>query len=458
MMKGNAYVKLSEVMSVRPRFLYDPLLVEGVVNLVAGEGGVGKSTLVLDWMAKATRGRLDGDYKGRPANVLIYSQEDSDSLLKARALAAGADLNRLIPFYKSNAITLPDGSTTEVRSGYTLPDDLGLIEQALTDNSAVALVVDPLTSLVGGDSNKRDDVRKALDPLAALAEKLHVTVIGLLHFNKGGGYQSDKISGSHAFRDLCRSLILVAKDDQNGRRHVTIDKSNYSQAADTSYEFTLSNRDMPDDNGEMNHIGIVTGWETSDTTVGEVINRNHAVSEPESNDCERDVIDYLTERGGSAPKAEVVKALTPDYTRKQIEHARERNKLIVSSRSGYPATAMWSYVGNPGNPGKPSVSNGSQPPIFGETEADYPHVGKPLEPRSISDSSLSDDGLPSLPSITEWARGIIGNPAPSDEEYQCMSDEQVDALANTQGLYASKAWAERERRREMESRGVPVNA
>jgi hypothetical protein len=239
---------------------------------------------------------------------------------------------------------------------------------------------------------------------------------------------------------------------------VTIDKSNYSQAADTSYEFTLSNRDMPDDNGEMNHIGIVTGWETSDTTVGEVINRNHAVSEPESNDCERDVIDYLIERGGSAPKADVVKALTPDYTRKQIEHARERNKLIVSSRSGYPATAMWSYAGNPGSPGNPSVSNGSQPPIFGETEADYPHVGKPLDPRNTNDPSLSDDGLPSLPSITEWARGIIGNPAPSDEGYRHMSDEQVDALADTQGLYASKAWMEQRRRREVQQRSAPVNA
>jgi hypothetical protein len=141
-----------------------------------------------------------------------------------------------------------------------------------------------------------------------------------------------------------------------------------------------------------------------------------------------------------------------------FSHISQASRGIVSSRSGYPATAMWSYVGNPGNPGKPPVSNGSQPPIFGETEADYPHVGKPLEPRNTSDSSTSNDGLPSLPSITQWARGIIGNPAPSDEEYRRMSDEQVSALANTQGLYASKAWAERERRREMESRGVPVNA
>lgn len=445
-MNGNTYVKLSEVKSTRPRFLYDPLLVEGVVNLIAGDGGVGKSTLVLDWIAKATRGRLEGDYRGRPANVLIYSQEDSDSLLKARALAAGADLKRLIPFYKTDTRTLPDGSTTEMRSGYTFPDDLTLIEQALTDKSAIALVVDPLTSLVGGDSNKRDDVRKALDPLAALAEKLHVTVIGLLHFNKGGGYQSDKISGSHAFRDLCRSLILVAKDDKSGTRYATIDKSNYSQGAGTSYEFNLSNRDMPDDNGEMNHIGVVTGWQVSDKSVGDVINQNHTVPEPEANDCERDVIDYLIEQGGSASKTDVVKALTPDYTRKQIEHARDRNPLIVSSRSGYPAKAMWSYAGNPGNPGKPPVSNGSQPPMFGETEADYPTVGKPSEPRNTNDPSPSNDGLPSLPSITEWTRGILSNPAPSDEEYRHMSDEQVDALADTQGLYASKAWAERERR------------
>jgi hypothetical protein len=452
-MAVNKYVDLNTVKRIRPHFLYSPLLVEGVVNLVAGEGGVGKSTLVLDWVAKASRGLLEGDYKGRPCRILIYSQEDSASLLKSRLEAAGADLDRIIPIYKQD-----DESMEGVADPYTLPADKGLLEQALTDNSASVLVLDPITSLIAGDSNKRDDVRKSLDPLAALASRLDVTVIGLLHFNKGGGYASDKISGSHAFRDLCRSLILVAKDDGTQERAASIDKSNYSQAVGTSYSFTIADKDLPDDSGETEHIGVVSGWRKSDTSVAQIINRNHAVSEPESNDCERDVIDYLTEQGGSAPKAEVVKALTPDYTRKQIEHARDRNPLIVSSRSGYPAKALWSYVGKLGNPGKPSVSNGSQLPMFGETEADYPTVGKLSEPRNTNDPSPSDDGLPSLPSITEWARGILGSPAPSDEEYQCMSDEQVDALANAQGLYASKAWAERERRREMESSGVSVNA
>ena len=453
-MNGNTYVKLSEVKSTRPRFLYDPLLVEGVVNLIAGDGGVGKSTLVLDWIAKATRGRLEGDYRGRPANVLIYSQEDSDSLLKARALAAGADLHRLIPFYKTDTRTLPDGSTTEMRSGYTFPDDLGLIKQALTDNSAAALVVDPLTSLVGGDSNKRDDVRKALDPLAALAEELHVTVIGLLHFNKGGGYQSDKISGSHAFRDLCRSLILVAKDDQSGTRYATIDKSNYSQGAGTSYEFNLSNRDMPDDNGEMNHIGVVTGWQVSDKSVGDVINRNHAVSEPEANDCERDLIAYLREHGGNVPSSQALSDLSSDWTRGQVRHAQQHCKIIKSERSGFPAKSTWSLTDTTHTDrldrlGQLADTNGSQALNSDRLDTVSPTVDRLQEPRNINDSNTLNSSLPSLPSlpsITEWARGIQSHPAPSDEEYQCMSDEQVSALANTQGLYASKAWAERERR------------
>ena len=86
------------------------------------------------------------------------------------------------------------------------------------------------------------DVRRSLDPLAATAQELGIAIIGILHFNKGGGYASDKVSGSHAFRDTVRSLILVAKDDETGECVVTLDKSSYTPQQGASYKYTLAPR------------------------------------------------------------------------------------------------------------------------------------------------------------------------------------------------------------------------
>lgn len=338
----NKYVSFADVKRERPRFLYEPFLPEGVISLMAGEAGIGKSTLALRWVALATRGQLPGDYRGRPVTVLIYEQEDSDSLLKSRLEAMGADLNRVIPICKVETV---DGE--EIRKPYTLPEDIGLLEQAATDNSAAMLVIDPITALVSGDSNKRDDVRRSLDPLAALAMRCNMTILGLQHFSKGQGRASEKVSGSHAFRDLCRSMILVARDDRTGDHVATIDKSNYSRAQGTSYGFTLENRDLTDDNGETEHVGVIDMWRESDTSVNDIMGRNHGESSPtKGGDCERDIGDYLQAHGGSASKSDVVAAMQQEHgwSKYQTQHAQQKSSgRIVSTRdSQFQSEATWS--------------------------------------------------------------------------------------------------------------------
>jgi hypothetical protein len=456
-MAVNKYVDLNAVKRIRPRFLYSPLLVEGVVNLVAGEGGVGKSTLVLDWVAKASRGLLEGDYKGRPCNILIYSQEDSASLLKSRLEAAGADLDRIIPIYKQD-----DESVEGVADPYTLPADKGLLEQALTDNSASVLVLDPITSLIAGDSNKRDDVRKSLDPLAALASRLDVTVIGLLHFNKGGGYASDKISGSHAFRDLCRSLILVAKDDGTQERAASIDKSNYSQAVGTSYSFTIADKDLPDDNGETEHIGVVSGWRKSDTSVAEIINRNHDMGGPEGNDCERDLIDYLEQQGGSATKQQVMSDLRPDWSTNQLQHAQQRCSRITSERSGFPPKATWTLTPMASTASMANIndsngfelastaSTGMIQPTMANTQDRCNSNGFEHENPCFSHISQSSRGIGASQPFKAFDVGAFLSSLPeyaNQAPWREYSDNQLHAIRERRsGLWHSKASGELARR------------
>ncbi len=85
--------------------------------------------------------------------------------------------------------------------------------------------------------------------------------------NKGGGYASDKVSGSHAFRDTVRSLILVAKDDETGECVVTLDKSSYTPQQGQSYKYTLAPRFITDDDGERMEVPIITDDETGECVV-----------------------------------------------------------------------------------------------------------------------------------------------------------------------------------------------
>ena len=313
--------KAEDTRMIRPRFLDYPLIPSGVLTLIAGRAGVSKSTLSINRAALATRGWLKGDYEGRPVNVCFSGIEDSASMQKARLIAADANLTRV------RFLTITDTRNgTSVETGLSIPRDLPEIRDLLKDAGIRLWVIDPITSCIPGDTNKRDDVRAALDPLAALAADLDIAIVGILHFNKGGGYASDKVSGSHAFRDAVRSLILVSKDDETGDVVMTVDKSNYTTAAGTSFSYALSSRDVPDDEGQSMSVPVVTGLMPTDRTVNEIINRNMTPAQDTPRTSANEIIDWLTEflRDGPAAFTDIMRAATPEgYTRRQIRHAQE---------------------------------------------------------------------------------------------------------------------------------------
>lgn len=306
---------------VRPRFLDYPLIPSGVLTLIAGRAGVSKSTLSINRAALATRGRLNGDYERHPVNVCFSGIEDSASMQKARLIAADANLTHV------RFLTITDTRNgTSVETGLSIPRDLPEIRDLLKDAGIRLWVIDPITSCIPGDTNKRDDVRAALDPLAALAADLDIAIVGILHFNKGGGYASDKVSGSHAFRDAVRSLILVSKDDETGDVVMTVDKSNYTTAAGTSFSYALSSCDVTDDDGQTMSVPVVTGLMPTERTVNEIINRNMTPAQDTPRTSANEIIDWLTEflRDGSAAFNDIMRAATPEgYTRRQIRHAQE---------------------------------------------------------------------------------------------------------------------------------------
>ncbi|MGP4916815.1 AAA family ATPase [Brachybacterium tyrofermentans] len=339
-------VDLSTVAFERPEWVKRGWFPAKVATMVSGRGGTGKSSLTLADIAAGSRGELHGRSYGKPVRTILVTVEDSKGMQKARLRAAGADLRYVRLFEVEDADGNPDAIPA-------IPGDLPELERLAKEFGADMIVVDPLSSMVHGDMNKVETIRKALDPLAKLARSLNAAVVIVHHHKKGGGAGNDLASGSHSIRDAIRSSLLVAHDPESGERVITFDKSNYGPYEGQSYAFELRSVPMLDDDGalvfdeegtqETVAVAVVTG--PSSLSVEAIVNRT-----PESDgvDAQSSVgeaqdwlEDELTREPGSARKAIVKAAQAVGISEHAIKRAAAKLK-VVSKSEGFPRTAHWS--------------------------------------------------------------------------------------------------------------------
>jgi RecA-family ATPase len=205
-------------------WLWKGFLPLGALSLLYGHEGLGKSVLTALIAAKATRGELDGDLKGKPTDVEIVAYEDDPAaVLVPRLLAAGADLDRIWIH--------GDGLGAEP---LTLPDDAESFGHALRARESRLVIVDPLPDSLreGLKDNNNGDVRKALIPLHSMAQAVGCCVLGVTHPNKGATEAANKVMGSKAWRSVPRSVLIYGCDpgEPDGEtRILAVSKANYAR-------------------------------------------------------------------------------------------------------------------------------------------------------------------------------------------------------------------------------------
>jgi AAA domain len=222
----------SEITPEPVRFLWDERFPLGALSLLAGEGGLGKSTLLTDLHARLSVGRLAGEFAGRTeASLIITSEDHARSVVVPRLIVAGADLERVgIVGVRVNGI----GDLV------TLPDDLPAIEAQIERTGARLLTIDPVVAAISGavDSHKDHSIRRVLGPLALLAERREVAIAGTIHMNKSAVSDLlNRVSGSKGFVNAARSVLVFDRDpdDPDGeegyRRVIVHAKTNWGALA-----------------------------------------------------------------------------------------------------------------------------------------------------------------------------------------------------------------------------------
>ena len=208
---------LSEIESEQVVWLWPERIPKGKVTLVDGDPGEGKSAMMTDLAARVSAGRtLPDGTLCEAAGVVLLSAEDgvADTILP-RVEAAGGNPSRVLALQ-----TVGEGDAERLP---TLPDDLPLLQQAIERVEAVLVVIDPLMAYLSPklNSHRDQDMRRALAPLARLAQETRTAVVVIRHLNKTqGGNPLYRGGGSIGIIGAARSGLLVAKDPEDEERRV----------------------------------------------------------------------------------------------------------------------------------------------------------------------------------------------------------------------------------------------
>lgn len=228
--------KASDVIIKEPEWLIPGYIPKYGITTIAGEGGVGKTSIWCSLVASITTGKksflLGGQipFENDPEDVLVLSAEDSWSyVLRCRLEACGADLDRI------GFISPEDERFSDLNFNGDLLK--GIIET----NRPSVVVFDPLQQFVPENlrMGDRNSMRKCLSPLIGYGEQYKLTSIIIAHANKQSGVWGRKrIADSSDIWDASRSVLMVGNAAEDGVRYISPEKSNWGRLENTVL-FTL---------------------------------------------------------------------------------------------------------------------------------------------------------------------------------------------------------------------------
>jgi RecA-family ATPase len=215
-------------------------IAEGAVTTLDGDPGTAKSTITYDLAARVTRGKnMPNCHCALPPGgvVLLQAEDDLANTVQPRLLAAGADLTRIRAFDRTDFGSRP----------LLLPNDMDLLESAAGDVQAKLVVLDPFAAFVAGATASEVSVRRALAPLAEMAQRLRLAILLVRHLAKtgqGAAHPLYRGAGSMAIAGAARSALLVGADPAHKdpfRRVLALAKTNLAATPSLSYQTVMRN-------------------------------------------------------------------------------------------------------------------------------------------------------------------------------------------------------------------------
>jgi hypothetical protein len=218
-------------------WLWPNRLALGKLAILDGDPGVGKSLVTLDLCARLSAGRLfpEADSGPTASGAIVLNGEDSaEDTIRPRLQSLGADLERVFVLQRARS---------EADEPLYFPTHAKLLDEALTQTRAQLVVIDPIMAFLAPSVLESSDqsIRRALFPLARLAEKHACAILLVRHLNKRGGSRSIyRGGGSIGILGACRSGWLIARDALQPDRCVLAQVKNNLAPAQPSLAYRVT--------------------------------------------------------------------------------------------------------------------------------------------------------------------------------------------------------------------------
>lgn len=194
-----------------------PFIPKSHITMLAGPGGTGKSSITLYF-----------------ANTLVAQGK---TVLYIDAEQCGDEINDRcerwkLPFTDEIYFSHTDDNEDPTGIQTLAPKNNEELEKLVQDVHPDLVIIDSLTAYCGDDLTSRQKASNFFKGLKQIASKYKTGVLILCHTNKENpAYITgiDAISGSKGLSDLARSVLMLSKVDDNGKRKIIQEKSNSTQ-------------------------------------------------------------------------------------------------------------------------------------------------------------------------------------------------------------------------------------
>ena len=216
---------MSDIEQENIQWLWKNKIALGMLTLLAGRGGEGKSYFSAYLASQISRGGVwpDGSPVEKGCTVFLGPGEDPlPQIVRPRLETLDADLSLICEF---RGVFLEDDdpnntrfSPVSLKTVHHMEDVVHYMEHK-TGFPVRLLVIDPISSfLEGTQENSNAEIRELLKPLACFAKEKNIAVLLISHFRKSfseRGCSIERVIGSAAFTTSVRAAWFLYADKKD---------------------------------------------------------------------------------------------------------------------------------------------------------------------------------------------------------------------------------------------------
>jgi putative DNA primase/helicase len=243
----------------------------GMIGVIGGNPGMGKSQIAIKLAALATSGSgspLQKRVSPTGSVIILANEDDAARTIRPRLEAAGAILNKV---HIVQGVAKEDEEVEPFQLDY---DVASLRSRAEQLGDVRLIIIDPPNAYISGksDTHKDSDVRKLLAPLQSLANDTGALILLVAHLNKRNDTSAQqKFNGSTAWVAVSRVAYIVTEDEDEGIRYMVPVKNNIGDDR-MGFTYEIQEKLISSENGEIKTSSIK--WlSKTDRRADEILNK-----------------------------------------------------------------------------------------------------------------------------------------------------------------------------------------